>query len=65
MKYHSLMDKSMHSGAEPVVLPTSERIIKIGQNNSRATNALLNRVDESVYTKFIHYKYSKEIWNKL
>jgi hypothetical protein len=33
---------------EPVVPPTSERKIKLGQNNSKATNALLNGFGESV-----------------
>jgi hypothetical protein len=50
---------------EPVVLPTSEKAIKLGQNNSKATNALLNGLDESLYTKVIHCKSAKEIWDKL
>jgi hypothetical protein len=44
---------------EPAVLPTSERSIKLGQNNSKATNALLNGLGESLYTKVMHCKYAK------
>jgi hypothetical protein len=50
---------------EPVVPPTSERTIKINQNNSKATNSLLNGIGESIYTKFMYCKSSKEIWDKL
>jgi hypothetical protein len=39
---------------EPTVLSTNERAIKIGQNNSKATNALMNGICESLYTKVIH-----------
>jgi hypothetical protein len=46
-------------------MPTSERAIKIGQNNSKATNSLLNGLGESVYTKFMHCKSAKEIWDKI
>ena len=48
---------------EPTVPLTNERAIKIGQN--KATNALLNGFCESVFTKVIHYKSAKEIWDKL
>jgi hypothetical protein len=44
---------------------TNERAIKLRKNNSKATNALLNGLCESVYTKVIHCKSSKEIWDKL
>ena len=50
---------------EPTVSSTSERAIKLGQNNSKATNALLNGICESIYTKVMHCKYTKEIWDKL
>jgi hypothetical protein len=50
---------------EPVVLSKNERAIKLGQNNSKATNALLNGLFELVYTKVIHCKSAKEIWDKL
>jgi hypothetical protein len=46
---------------ETAVPPTSERAIKLGQNNYKATNALLNGLGESVYTKVIHCKSAKEI----
>jgi hypothetical protein len=39
--------------------------MKLGQNNSKATNALLNSLCESIYTKVIHCKSAKEIWGKL
>jgi hypothetical protein len=39
--------------------------MKLGQNNSKATNALLNGLCESVFTKVIHCKSAKEIWDKL
>jgi hypothetical protein len=49
---------------EPIVPPTSEREIKFGQNNSKATDALLNGLRESVYTKVMHCKSDKDIWDK-
>jgi hypothetical protein len=50
---------------EPTIPPISEREIKIGQNNSKSTNALMNVLDESVYTKVLHCKSVREIWDKL
>jgi hypothetical protein len=50
---------------EPTVLPTSEREIKLGQNNSKSTNALLNGLGESIYTKVMHCKSTRDIWDKL
>ena len=50
---------------EPTVLPTNERAIKLRKNNFKATNALLNGLCESIYTKVIHCKSAKEIWDKL
>jgi hypothetical protein len=50
---------------EPPVPPTSEKALKLSQNNSKATNALLNGLGELVYTKVVHCKYDKEIWEKL
>jgi hypothetical protein len=44
---------------------TNERAIKLGQNNSKSTNALLNGHCESIFTKVIHCKSAKEIWDKL
>jgi hypothetical protein len=58
--------KSVVNGyKEPTVSPTNERAIKLGQNNSKATNALLNGLCESIYTKVVHFKSTKEIWDKL
>jgi hypothetical protein len=39
--------------------------MNLSQNNSKATNALLNGLGESVYTKVVHCKSAKEIWEKL
>ena len=49
----------------PTILPTNEIIVKLGQNNSKATNALLNGLSETIFTKVAHCKSSKEIWEKL
>jgi hypothetical protein len=43
----------------PVVLPTNDKAVKISQNNSKATNALLNCLGESVFTKVSHCKSAK------
>jgi hypothetical protein len=50
---------------EPVVPPTNEKTMKLSQNNSKDTNALLNGLGESIYTKVVHCKSTKEIWDKL
>jgi hypothetical protein len=50
---------------EPTVPPTNERAIKLSQNNSKTTNALLNGLGESVYKKVMHCISAKEIWDKL
>jgi hypothetical protein len=39
--------------------------MKLGQNNSKATNALLDGLGESIFTKFSHCKSAKEIWDKI
>jgi hypothetical protein len=39
--------------------------VKLGQNNSKSTNALLNGLSETVFTKVAHCKSTKEIWDKL
>jgi hypothetical protein len=49
----------------PTVSPTNDKAAKIIQNNSKATNALLNGLGEMVFTKFAHFKSTKYIWNKL
>ena len=50
---------------EPAIPPTSEKVMKLSQNNSKATNSLLNGLGESVYTKLVHCKSAKDIWDKL
>jgi hypothetical protein len=38
--------------------------VKLGHNNSKATNALLNGLGESIFTKVAHCKSAKYIWDK-
>ena len=49
----------------PLVPPTNDKAVKLGQNNSKATNALLNGLSETILTKVAHCKSAKEIWDKL
>jgi hypothetical protein len=49
----------------PTVPPTNDKAVKLGQNNSKATNALLNGLSETIFTKVAHCKSAKEIWDKL
>jgi hypothetical protein len=39
--------------------------VKLGQNNSKAKNALMNGLNETVFTKVAHCKSAKDIWDKL
>jgi hypothetical protein len=39
--------------------------VKLGDNNSKAKNALLNGLSDTVFTKFAHCKSTKEIWERL
>jgi hypothetical protein len=39
--------------------------MKLSQNNSKAKNSLLNGLGESVYTKVVQCKSTKDIWEKL
>jgi hypothetical protein len=39
--------------------------MKLDQNNSKSTNALLNGLNEMIFTKVSHCKSAKEIWDKL
>jgi hypothetical protein len=39
--------------------------VKLGQNNFKAKNTLLNGLSETVFTKVAHCKSAKEIWDKL
>jgi hypothetical protein len=45
--------------------PTNDKVVKLGQNNSKSTNALLNGLSETLFTKFVHCKSAQEIWDKL
>jgi hypothetical protein len=49
----------------PTIPPTNDKGVKLCQNNSKSTNALLNGLGEMVFTKVAHCKYAKEIWGKL
>jgi hypothetical protein len=49
----------------PTVPPTNDKAVKLGQNNSKATNALLNGLNETIFTNVSHCKSAKEIWDKL
>jgi hypothetical protein len=49
----------------PTVPPTSDKAVKLDENNSKAINALLNGLSDMVFTKVAHYKSTKEIWDKL
>jgi hypothetical protein len=39
--------------------------VKLGQNNSKAKNALLNGLSETISTKVAHCKSAKEVWDNL
>jgi hypothetical protein len=39
--------------------------VKLSQNNSKAKNALLNSLSETIFTKVANCKSTKEIWDKL
>jgi hypothetical protein len=49
----------------PVVPPTNDKALKLSENNFKSTNALLNGLNDTVFTKVAHYKSAKEIWDKL
>ena len=51
--------------ASPTVPPTNDKAGKLGQNNSKATNALLNGLGETIFTKVPLCKSAKDIWDKL
>jgi hypothetical protein len=39
--------------------------MKLGENNLKSINALLNDLSDTIFTKVVHCKSSKEIWDKL
>jgi hypothetical protein len=47
------------------VPPTNDKVVKLCENNSKAINALLNGLSDTVFTKVAHCKSAKEIWDKL
>ena len=49
----------------PTVPPTSDKVLKLGENNSKAINVVLNGLSDTVFTKVSHCKSAKEIWEKL
>jgi hypothetical protein len=49
----------------PAVPPTSDKAVKLGENNSKAINALLNGLSDTIFTKVAHCKSAKDIWDKL
>jgi hypothetical protein len=49
----------------PTVPPTNEKAVKLGENNSKSTNAILNGISDTIFTKVAHCKSTKEIWDKL
>jgi hypothetical protein len=49
----------------PTVPPTNDKAMKVGENNSKDKNALLNGVSDTIFTKVAHCKSAKEIWDKL
>jgi hypothetical protein len=50
---------------EPAVPPTNDNRRKLSLNNSKAKNALLNGLFDSVCVKVMHCSSTKEIWEKL
>ena len=49
----------------PIVPPTNDKEVKLSENNSKAKNALLNGLSDTVFTKVAHCKSTKDIWDKL
>jgi hypothetical protein len=43
----------------PTVLPTNDKVVKLGQNNSKSKNALFNGLSETIFTKIAHCKSTK------
>jgi hypothetical protein len=39
--------------------------VKLGENNSKDKNALLNGLSDTIFTKVTHCKSAKEIWDKI
>jgi hypothetical protein len=45
----------------PTVPPTIDKAMKLSQNNSKAKNALLNGISETLFNKIAHCKSAKDI----
>jgi hypothetical protein len=48
-----------------IVPPTNDKVVKLGENNSKATNTLLNGLSNTIFTKVAHCKSAKKIWGNL
>jgi hypothetical protein len=49
----------------PIVPPKNDKVVKLSENNFKATNALLNSLSDMIFTKVAHCKSAKDIWDKL
>jgi hypothetical protein len=49
----------------PTVPPTNDKAVKLGENNSKSSNALLNGLNDTVFNKVSHCQSTKEIQDKL
>jgi hypothetical protein len=49
----------------PIVPPKNDKVVKLGENNSKAIDALLNGLSDTIFTKVAHCKSAKDIWDKL
>ena len=57
--------QSIVDGYITPTVPPSDKEMKLDENNSKAINALLNGLSDTVFTKVAHYKSTKKIWDKL
>jgi hypothetical protein len=49
----------------PTTIPTDIHGKKLSEKNSKTTNAILNGLYHSIYVKFMHCDFAKDIWEKL
>jgi hypothetical protein len=49
----------------PKVPRTNDKVVKLGENNSKAKNTLLNGLIDAVFTQVAHCKSAKETWDKI
>jgi hypothetical protein len=49
----------------PIVPPINDKVVKLGENNSKDKNPHLNGLSDTIFTKVAHCKSAKEIWDKL